>query len=327
VSLRGGLPFSKVDATGGITVTATISAAILKQDPLDMEDYVAIIVAVISLATSLLTAALTAGIGPFVTSSATERKARRDSEELFQKYRKKLFSASQNLQSRIGRIIHANLLSFHGKSPRDHDELYIYTCFVLGELLTWTHILKNQIELIPFALETNGPLDDFAMLFYSIRGEVSSEGECFILRSGTQMAISELMTDEGGSAGAERICIGYSEFAKRWHASEGSSAEDRDSLRYWFGPIVDGIHTLVEKGPDAPESYCLRRLQHLLIDLMALLDPKRTRVFNKNRRRIRAAPACPCNECQGRLRMNELSNGGSKKEWIVSVFKKRSESV
>ncbi|KAF3000641.1 hypothetical protein E8E14_005575 [Neopestalotiopsis sp. 37M] len=270
-----------VDATGGITVTATISAAILKQDPLDMEDYVAIIVAVISLATSILTAALTAGIGPFVTSSATERKARRDSEELFEKYRKKLFSASQNLQSRIGRIIHADLLSFHGKSPRHHDDLYIYTCFVLGELFAWTHILKNQIELLPFALEPNKPLDSFTVLLYAIREAVwwsgtSDEGASFILWSGTQMAISELMTEEGGSAGAEKICIGYGEFAKRWHASEGCSDEDRDSLRYWFGPIVAGLQTLVEKGPDAPEGNTLRRLQHLLGDLMGLMDPKQT---------------------------------------------------
>lgn len=134
-----------------------------------MDNYVSIIVAVISLATSLLTAALTTGVAPFITSFAKKRKARRDSEELFQKYRKKLFSASHNLQLRLEGIFHADVLKIDKKIPRHHDDLYIYTCFVLGELLAWTHILKNQIELLPFALEANKPLYDFTILLYSIR--------------------------------------------------------------------------------------------------------------------------------------------------------------
>lgn len=141
------------------------------------------------------------------------------------------------------------------------------------------------------------------------------------------MAISELMTEAGGSAGAERICIGYGEFAKRWHASEGSGGENRDSLRYWFYPVVIGLNSLAENGADAQEGYRLRHLQHLLIDLMALMDPKKTHIINQNIRRVIPAPACPCNECQGELGLSDFSTGVSWKEWILSVFFKKSESV
>ncbi|KAI4596670.1 hypothetical protein KJ359_005012 [Pestalotiopsis sp. 9143b] len=165
-----------------------------------MEDYVSIIVAVISLVASLLAAALTACIGPFVTSSAKERKTRRKAEELFQKHRKKLFSAATNLQ-------------------------------------------------LPFLLETNESLDRFIDVIYeilavSIRYEPGVEDSDLWMSSGAQMAISELMVEVGGSGGVGRICIVYSEFGRRWHAS-GGCEEDRDSMRYWFDPVVCGLQILI----------------------------------------------------------------------------------
>lgn len=291
-----------------------------------MEDYVSIIVAVISLVTSLLAAALTAGIGPFVTSSAKERKARREAEELFQKYRKKLFSAANNLQSRLSGIINfKRYLDFHDKSPRHQDELYIYTSFAFGELLAWTHILEDQIELLPFLLETIKSLDRFIDLIYEIRTvliryEPGVEDSDLWMSSGAQMAISELMVEVGGSGGAERKCIGYSEFGRRWHAS-GSCEEDRDSLRYWFDAVVCGLQILMEKDFGTPETWRLRRLQHLLVDLMMLLDPVKALRYRRVLRRCGAAPGCPCSECR------EGPALGAERKSLLTVLKRKSESV
>lgn len=294
-----------------------------------MEDYVSIIVAVISLVTSLLTAAVTAGIGPFVTSSVKKRKVRRESDELFQTYREKLFSAAANLQIRIKGIITADRLTFHDKSPQHHEDLYVYTCFELGELLAWTDILKGRIETLPFALEVNNPLHNFIILLHQIRGILihdydSAENEAFILWNGAQMAISELMTEKHGIAGTERICIGYLEFTRRWHASE-VCAEDRDSLRYWFGPVVAGLQTLVKKGSGTPEAYRLRRLQHLLIDLMMLMDPEKKRFVTNMYRRCEPAPDCPCRKCQEGLGPDEFEflNRLQGKTWKFAVPAKR----
>ncbi|KAI0155680.1 hypothetical protein BJ166DRAFT_499698 [Pestalotiopsis sp. NC0098] len=298
-----------------------------------MEDYVSIIVAVISLVTSLLTAAVTAGIGPFVTSSVKKRKVRRESDELFQTYREKLFSAAGNLQLRIKDIITADRLTFHDKSPQHHEDLYVYTCFELGELLAWTDILKGRIETLPFTLEVKNPLHNFIILLHQIRGILihdydSAENEAFILWNGAQMAISELMTEKHGSAGKERICIGYLEFTKRWHANE-ACAEDRDSLRYWFGPVVAGLKILVEKGSDAPETYRLRRLQHLLVDLMMLMDPELTRLVTVTYGRCTPAPDCPCRQCRGIIgpdEHNKLSALQWKRVNITLPEKRKHES-
>ncbi|KAF3026793.1 hypothetical protein E8E14_014893 [Neopestalotiopsis sp. 37M] len=320
-------------------------------------DIGSLIVAVISLVASVIVA----GLGAYFSYSTQERKARREAERLLQKYRDPLLFAAEDLQSRLGGIFHADVLSFHGKSGHHHDALYIYTSFVLGQFFAWTHILRTQTQLLPFSLEESKRLSKFIEILHSIQGVMllnnnAEEGTAFTLWRGNQMAIGEFMAEGGSGGSAEKLCIGFYEFTRTWKAdnpvgppdyhhgataaspasptspmlqttntnTSGAGAAHYDGLRYWFKPITDGLGILVEKGADAPEGYRLRRLQHLLVDLIDVLDPEKTRIHTKNIRRCGPAPNCPCSECQGKPGIHE---GSSEKKSPFSVLSRKLEST
>ncbi|KAI0177742.1 hypothetical protein BJ166DRAFT_507772 [Pestalotiopsis sp. NC0098] len=304
-------------------------------------DIGSLIVAVISLVASVIVAAL----GAYFSYSTQERKARREAERLLQKYRDPLLFAAEDLQSRLGGIFHADVLSFHGKSPHHNDALYIYTSFVLGQFFAWTHILRTQTQLLPFSLEESKRLSKFIEILHSIQGVMllnnnEAEGTAFTLWRGNQMAIGEFMAEGGSGGSSEKLCIGFYEFTRTWKAdkpvggntvagadgtlTETAGSGHYDGLRYWFGPIVDGLELLVEKGPDAPEGYRLRRLQHLLVDLIAVLDPQKSRIHSKNIRRCGAAPSCPCSDCREKPAGHE---GASEKKSPFSVLSRKVDTL
>ncbi|ETS83407.1 hypothetical protein PFICI_05283 [Pestalotiopsis fici W106-1] len=305
-------------------------------------DLASIVVAVISLVASVIVA----GLGAYFSYSTQERKARREAERLLQKYRDPLLFAAEDLQSRLGGIFHADVLSFHGKSPHHHDALYIYTSFVLGQFFAWTHILRTQTQLLPFSLEESKRLSKFIEILHSIQGVMllnnnAEEGTAFTLWRGNQMAIGEFMAEGGSGGSAEKLCIGFYEFTRTWKAdnpigpeggadlntstnTSGAGAAHYDGLRYWFKPITDGLSLLVEKGSDAPEGYRLRRLQHLLVDLITVLDPQKTRIHSKSIRRCVAAPSCPCTECQKKPGIHE---GSSEKKSPFSVLTRKMDTL
>jgi hypothetical protein len=255
-----------------------------------MVDIVSIIVAVISLIGTLLVA----GFSAYFTYSTEERKARRDAERLLRKYRDPLLFAAEDLQSRLWGIFEADVLSFHGRSAHHEDALVIYTCFVLGQFFAWTHVLRTQTQLLPFSLEEDKKLSKFTETLHSIQGTLldnryaKEEGTAFTLWRGHQMAIGEFMTE--GDTGPEKLCMGFHEFTKAWKAGDANA---QDPLRYWFNPVVEGLDTLIKKGPGAPDGNRLRRLQHLL--------------HSKGISGCGAPPCCPCTACPGEVGVHDAT--------------------
>ncbi|KAI1845920.1 hypothetical protein JX265_011184 [Neoarthrinium moseri] len=269
-----------------------------------MVDIASIVVAVISLIASVAVA----GFSAYLNYSTDKRKARREAEHLLQKYRDPLLFAAEDLQSRIWGIFEADVLDFAGRSPQHDDSLYIYTAFVLGQFFAWTHILRRQAQLLPFSLEEDKRLREFIEVLHSIQGVmlisryVKEEGTAFTLWRGHQMAIGELMTEVGDNS--EKMCMGFYDFTKAWKASPGDAQYDP---HYWFKPIVEGLKTLTEKGTTTPTGNRLRRLQHLLIDLIEVLDPQKQRLHSKGISRCGAAPHCPCSKCPGEVGVRDTT--------------------
>ncbi|KAH6661151.1 hypothetical protein BKA67DRAFT_687452 [Truncatella angustata] len=259
-----------------------------------MVDVASIIVSVISLIASVLVA----GFSAYLNYSTEKRKARSEAERLLQKYRDPLLFAAGDLQSRLWGIFEADVLSFSGQSVHHNDSLFIYTSFVLGQYFAWTHILRRQTQLLPFSLEEDKRLTRFIEVLHKIQGVLldsayaAEEGSAFTLWRGHQMAIGEFMTD--GGDGSEKLCMGFYEFTKIWKSGSG---EAYDNLHYWFQPVEDGLNTLVQRGPKVPDGNKLRRLQHLLLDLIEVLDPERHRLHSKNISGCGAATHCPCKKC------------------------------
>lgn len=287
-----------------------------------MVDVASIVVAVISLIASVLVA----GFSAYLNYSTDQRKARREAEHLLQKYRDPLLFAAEDLQSRIWGIFEDDVLSFHGRSPHHEDALYVYTAYVLGQLFAWTRILRCQTQLLPFSLEEDRRLSKFIGILHSLQGclltsqYIKDEGPAFTLWRGHQMAIGELMTEDG--AGSEQMCIGFYEFSKIWKSGTGEAHND---LHYWFQPVKDGLSTLVEKGREAPDGNKLRRLQHLLLDLIDVLDPEKHRLHSQGLSGCGAAPHCPCTKCPGEIGIHDGT--GARKLPRTIWSRKTSESV
>lgn len=256
-------------------------------------DLASILVAVISLVASLTVAAFAA----VINSSKEHRKARQEAKQLMVKYRDPLLLSAEDLQARLWGILEGDVLDYAKKSPVHNDSLFIYTSFVLGQFMTWAHILRREMYLAPLSATDDIKLHSFIEIMNAIAGVMisgrysSTEDTAFLFLHGHLAALGELMTlsDEGNKH--RRLCMGLYEFNKLWKTT---SLESEDSVHYWFMPIKIGLETLIERGNKSPESNRLRRLQHLVLDLIALLNPskQRTRVSG-----CTAAPNCRCITC------------------------------
>lgn len=253
-----------------------------------MVDFISVIIAVVSLVGSLIAAGFTGWVSFYLD----QVKRRSEAKALIHKYRDPLTLAAFDLQSRFFGIVQFNLLHYH--DDEDKKELiYSYSAFLVGQYLSWTYILRRQGQFLRLSTDkTNKKLDE---ILSSITQEFSldnRQGENpFMLWRGQQMAIGELMTKEEQG---QLYCIGFAAFAHRYHTEP--------EFKKWFHPIEVGILALVDAraSENRIATYRLRRVQHLLIDLVVLLDPGRLATSGWTQHKVDAANECKCDGCPSR---------------------------
>jgi len=253
-----------------------------------MIDVVSIVIAVVSLIGSLVAAGFTGWISFYID----QVKRRSESKALIHKYRDPLTLAAYDLQSRLWGLVQFNLLSYVEHEDKK-DLVYVYTAFLIGQYFSWTYILRRQAQFLRFSTEkTNKQLNQ---ILDTITGEFSLDrhkGEDpFMLWRGQQMAIGELMTlaEENG----QLYCMGFAAFAEKYRTEP--------EFKKWFQPIEKGILLLVEARVhgNLVATNRLRRLQHLLIDLVLLLDQDRITSGQNKQLKVDAAHECKCEKCPG----------------------------
>jgi hypothetical protein len=241
------------------------------------------VIAVVSLVGSLIAAGFTG----WITYYVDEVRRRADAKRLVAKYRDPLLLASLDLQSRIWNLVQQNLLAYHEDNDK-RDLIYVYTAFLVGQFLSWTYILRREAQFLRFSTQKNNRklariLEALTFTF----GTDATEGETpFMLWRGQQMAIGEVMTKGDGG---QLYCIGYSTFSHKY--------QNEPDFRLWFIPIEKSIGWLARERRDPVPTYRLRRLQHLLIDLIKILDEEAEGEGRKRRGYVDAAPACQCDGC------------------------------
>jgi hypothetical protein len=252
-----------------------------------MIDVVSIVIAVVSLIGSLVAAGFTGWISFYID----QVKRRSEAKALVHKYRDPLTLAAYDLQSRFYGLVQQNLLRY----TDDVDKkvlVHVYTAFLVGQYLSWAYILRRQAQFLRFSTDkTNKQLNQILDTVTSEFSLDRHKGEDpFMLWRGQQMAIGELMTlEEQG----QLYCMGFAAFAHKY---------DTDSeFKTWFKPLETGIAMLVEARTrgDSVANYRLRRLQHLLIDLVLLLDQDRVASGQYTQLKVDAAHDCRCNQCPG----------------------------
>lgn len=252
-----------------------------------MVDVVSIIIAIVSLVGSLVATGFTGWISYYLDE--TKRKA--DAKKLVAKYHDPLLLACLDLQSRIWNITQKDLLDMVEEEDRK-DLIYVYTCFLIGQFLSWTHILRREAQFLRFSTQkTNRQLAEIldAIIYVFSNDNIPGE-DPFMLWRGQQMAIGEIMT-RSVSADGQLYCIGYSTFSNEFHTDP--------EFRKWFVPIERGVDALVEarKRKNRVPTYRLRRLQHLLVDLVRALDVQASEEKKATRGYVESAPGCRCDGC------------------------------
>ena len=104
------------------------------------------------------------------------------------------------------------------------------------------------------------------------------------------MAIGELMTIKDGD---QLYCMGFAAFEVKY--------KSEPDFKKWFEPIESGITLLVDEMArgNPVSNYRLRRLQHLLVDLVMLLDEDRLSSGQNKQLKVDAAHDCRCEKCPG----------------------------
>lgn len=223
---------------------------------------------------ALASAALAAVLGYW----AQRRLRTIDQRSLMAAYGASLAWAAYDLQSRLFNILHGVVVDEtpgrgHGfltgfmVAGAEGDKEYARrsTVFVLAEYLGWVEILRRDVQFLDLGRSrTNRRVMGRISEIGSVLNRTSS-GSHLPLRifRAQQRAIGELMVHPEGEPGRRR-CLGYAEFCARLDA-------DGD-FRSWFRQLLADIDSLAENpGPALPR---LENLQHRLIALIDLLDPK-----------------------------------------------------
>ncbi|KAJ8067923.1 hypothetical protein OCU04_003508 [Sclerotinia nivalis] len=253
-----------------------------------MVDVVSIIIAVVSLLGSLAAAGFTGWISYYL-DQAKQRKA---TKALIHKYRDPLTLAAYDLQSRIWGLVN-RLLDYY-EDEEKKENIYVYTAFLIGQYLSWTYILRRQAQFMQFSTEQKN--QQLNKILDAVTEQFSLDkypGEdSFMLWRGQQMAIGEIMTKEEEG---QLYCMGFAAFSKKYHGEP--------EFKKWFLPIERGINLLVDarQRRDPVASFRLRRLQHLMIDLVVLLEFHRVTSEPNKQSKVDAAPECKCENCPGAL--------------------------
>ncbi|KDQ49719.1 hypothetical protein JAAARDRAFT_200638 [Jaapia argillacea MUCL 33604] len=250
-------------------------------------EVVSIVIAIVSLVATLVAAS----IAGFMSLYKDDRTRFKEAEAVRAKYRDPLSLAVQDLQARLRNFVDDDLAKWIHDSRKEY--LLLHTCFLFGQFFSWVHILRQEVQFLSCSTEkANKELTGVLRKIRCVLGEGSKEsppGYC-VLYFGEQHALGEVMTVVESE---QPRCLGYARFCCRW--------KEEEVFRGWFERLCNELTELAEaevSSKSRPMDHRLRMLQHLLIDLIGVLDPKLVSGEFGYTRRCSPAPGCPCNSEQ-----------------------------
>lgn len=197
-------------------------------------------------------------------------------EDLATRFREPLLQAAYNLQSRLFNIAKQDFLgrflTADDATAQEREYAVRNTCFLFGQYLAWVEIIRREAQYVdPRSRENNRVIVE---KLEHVRDRMASsehvEDRPLRLFRGEQRAVGELMlvpvqTPLGDVPRWE--CRGYADFVEQLSDAKFAA---------WFETTEEGISTLAKEAPDLPPR--VTELQHALIDLIDVLDPKFERV-------------------------------------------------
>jgi hypothetical protein len=248
-------------------------------------DVAAIVLALLAGALSLFNSVYTTRVASRLEE---ERRAKTKAEllsELMARYRNPLLQAAFDLQSRIYNIVAQGFLQRHYCNGTGATKEYARenTLYVLADYLGWVEILRREVRFLDLGDEVTNRT--WTERLVAIRNTLLSDrfSPRFRLFNGQQRAIGEIMIVADGDHGERPETVGYAGFLAR----QRDPQFDR-----WFADLRADLDALANE-PDAGHEERLLALQHALVELIDLLDPKQVRFHSSQRRRLRVGGSEP----------------------------------
>ena len=247
--------------------------------------------------------ALIAGVASLVAGVVTgysapvlkaKRERRLEVEEIHARYRDALLRAAYGLQSRLYNILGGIARDYPGRGSADR---YVEdsTLWLIGQYFGWVEAMRRDAQFLDVGSVRSARLLESALgrVEEGFLSDQETKDNHLIIFRVDQQAIGELMIDEQASRGGHARCIGYIDFEHRL---------TDDGFNSRFAPLRKDVQAVVqfhsrkdnergEAGPGAPGER-IRFIQHRLIDLISLLDPKRRR-FPDRRLKFQTADSQP----------------------------------
>lgn len=240
-------------------------------------DIAAIVLAVLAGVLSLLNSVYTTRLAGRLEDERQAKSKAGLLAELMARYRDPLLQASFDLQSRIYNIVAQGFLQTHYCNGTESAREYARenTLYVLADYLGWVEILRREVRFLDLGDEVANRA--WTTRLVAVRMALLSAGFSprFRIFNGQQRAIGEIMI----AAEADRPeTLGYAGFLAR----QGDRAFDR-----WFVDLRADLDALATE-PGAGHEERLVALQHALVDLIEILDPKEVRIPGSERHRLSA---------------------------------------
>lgn len=224
-------------------------------------------------------ASLVVAVGTAVFARRAVAQTRRlQAVDRAQRYREPLLHAAYNLQSRFWNILHQNFLEDFLLNGTQRDKQYarLNTSYLIGQYLCWAEIIRDETQYL--SPDRRRKERKLIRAMETVRhGFSDSQGltnSTFRIFRGDQRAIGELLSVLGFESDTpRRRCIGYAAYV------ESQLTDGR--MQSWTEPILTGIDTLASDL--ASNSERIRNIQHALVDLVNLVDPKGNSVVKADR--------------------------------------------
>lgn len=266
-----------------------------------MVDTTSIIVSVLSLVGAVSAVFFTA----YMTYAADERKRNQEIKTQVRKYSDPLLITAHDLQDRLWQLLDTEMTYNDRKKGNGAENLELFTCYLFAQFLTWTHILKIKAQYLAFHEDKS--TSGLRTILYKISDELSTSrypenGQTFRLWPGHQLGIAENMISQAVEDGDIRP-LG-------WHKFKGVYEDQFGNYFSWMRrSITKMLNAKYDKAEMIPDQR-LRRIQHLLIDLIETLDKSGQVQADRKPQRCGSAIQCDClnPECDGvelaKLRFN-----------------------
>jgi hypothetical protein len=189
-----------------------------------------------------------------------------------EKYKEPLLRAAHELQSRLYNILKQNLLEVYLTNGDSREKKYVvaHTAFVISQFFCWDEITRKRIKFIDPERDRNASellrlLDEITELW-----RTDTYPKPLRVFVGEQRAIGSAMAHADGND-----CIDYAAFQAKLLPNKNE--------------LVEGLRADIETLPRTLDEGVRSRLvdlQHVLIDLLDLLDPNYVRFKQKARIKV-----------------------------------------